>query len=59
MLNVKVDTPKYVYSDLSMTYMKEVIETQTAEKLNDYVSSQFYSPLGMQSAGFNPFHRFD
>lgn len=59
MLNVKVDTPKYVYSDLSMTYMKEVIENQSSSKLDEYVTKQFYQPLGMQSAGFNPLNRFD
>jgi len=59
MLAVAVDTPKYVYSDLSMTYMKEVIENQSATKLDDYVCEQFYTPLGMQSAGFNPLRRFD
>lgn len=59
MLNVKVlDTPKYVYSDLSMTYMKEIIETQTATTLDEYVQKQFYQPLGMQSAGYNPSKRF-
>lgn len=59
MLNVKVDSPKYVYSDLSMTYMKEVIENQSGNKLDEYVTKQFYSPLGMQFAGFNPLYRFD
>lgn len=59
MLDVKVDTPKYVYSDLSMTYMKEVIENQSGTKLDEYVAKNFYSPLGMQSAGFNPLYRFD
>ncbi|MDQ6813180.1 MAG: serine hydrolase, partial [Bacteroidota bacterium] len=59
MLSVKVDTPKYVYSDLSMTYMKEVIENQSGNKLDEYVTKQFYRPLGMQSAGFNPLNRFD
>ncbi len=59
MLGVKLDTPKYVYSDLSMTYMKEVIENQSGNRLDEYVSKQFYLPLGMQSAGFNPLYRFD
>lgn len=59
MLSVKVlDTPRYVYSDLSMTYMKEVIETQTATPLDKYVQQQFYKPLGMQNAGYNPWKRF-
>ena len=58
MLNVKIDSPKYVYSDLSMTYMKEVIENQTGKPLDDYVLQNFYAPLGMQTAGYNPLNRF-
>ncbi|CAN5241826.1 hypothetical protein BH11BAC5_BH11BAC5_07850 [soil metagenome] len=60
MLNSKMDTRgKYVYSDLSMTYMKEVVERQSLEKLDQYVQEHFYGPLGMQTAGFNPLNRFD
>ncbi|MBD2756737.1 serine hydrolase domain-containing protein [Spirosoma validum] len=49
---------KYVYSDVSMYMMKEVIETVSHQKLNDYVLNEFYRPLGMQSAGFLPRNRF-
>ena len=60
MLNSKMDTRgQYVYSDLSMTYMKEVVERQSLEKLDQYVQEHFYGPLGMQTAGFNPLNRFD
>lgn len=60
MLHVKLDSiPKYSYSDLSMTYMKEIVERQSLQKLDEYVAAQFYLPLGMQSAGFNPLHRFE
>lgn len=50
---------KYEYSDLSMYFMKEVIERQASEKLDQYVLNQFYKPLGMQTAGYNPRLRFD
>ncbi|WP_420148270.1 serine hydrolase domain-containing protein [Spirosoma sp.] len=49
---------KYVYSDVSMYMMKEVVETVSHQKLNDYVLNEFYLPLGMQSAGFLPRNRF-
>ena len=49
---------KYVYSDLSMYMMKEVVETAAHQKLNEYVLNEFYRPLGMQSAGFLPRNRF-
>jgi CubicO group peptidase (beta-lactamase class C family) len=50
---------RYVYSDLSMYFMKEIIETQTAVHMDQYVSDQFYQPLGMKYTGFNPRKRFD
>lgn len=49
---------KYVYSDVSMVLMKEISETITSTPLNDYVLQQFYSPLGMKTAGFLPLYRF-
>ena len=49
---------KYVYSDLSMYFMKEVVENVSGEKLDQYVFDQFYKPLGMKTAGFKPKNRF-
>jgi CubicO group peptidase (beta-lactamase class C family) len=49
---------KYVYSDLSMYFMKEIVETITATPLNVFVQHNFYTPLGMQTAGFLPLKRF-
>lgn len=50
---------KYVYSDLSMHFMKEVLENVTSERLDKYLSEQFYNPLGMKTAGFNPRDHFN
>jgi CubicO group peptidase (beta-lactamase class C family) len=49
---------KYVYSDLSMVFMKEIVETVTSTPMNEYVPVQFYNLLGMQTAGFLPLYRF-
>lgn len=49
---------KFVYSDLSMYYMKEVVEKVAKIKMNDYLDQNFYFPLGMQTAGFLPRNRF-
>lgn len=55
MLNSGLRTSgKYEYSDLSMYFMKEIIERQTAEPLDQYVQNEFYKPLGMKYAGFTP-----
>ncbi|UIR55666.1 beta-lactamase family protein [Sphingobacterium sp. SRCM116780] len=48
----------YVYSDISMYVMKEVAEHQTGEPMQDYVQENFYRPLGMKTAGYNPRERF-
>ena len=39
--------------------MKEAIEGLTNDRLDQYVLNEFYKPLGMQTAGFNPSYRFD
>ncbi len=60
MLNSKLANPgAYVYSDLSMYFMKEIVERQSGERLEDYVQQKFYRPLGMATAGFNPWKRLE
>ncbi len=59
MLNSKLaNRGTYVYSDLSMYFMKEIVERRSEQRLEDYVWQQFYKPLGMTRAGFNPRKRF-
>lgn len=59
MLNSPLKTRgQYVYSDVSMLFMQEVVENITAVPLNKYVQEHFYTPLGMQTAGFLPLYRF-
>lgn len=59
MLNSPLRTRgQYVYSDLSMCFMQQIVETLSSTPLNDYVQQQFYTPLGMQTAGFLPLYRF-
>lgn len=59
MLQSKLETPgKYVYSDISMYVMKEVVEQQASEPIENYVQEQFYRPLGMYKTGYNPRLRF-
>jgi CubicO group peptidase (beta-lactamase class C family) len=59
MLNSPVKTRgQYVYSDLSMCFMQQIIETVTATPENVYAQRQFYNPLGLQTMGFLPLYRF-
>lgn len=50
---------RFVYSDISMYMLKEVIEQVSHRKLDEYVLNEFYLPLGMQTTGFLPRRRFD
>jgi CubicO group peptidase (beta-lactamase class C family) len=59
MLNSPLKTRgKYVYSDVGMCLIQQVIETITAIPENQYVDEHFYKPLGMQTTGFLPLGRF-
>ncbi|HEY9533442.1 MAG TPA: serine hydrolase [Mucilaginibacter sp.] len=59
MLNSPLRTRgQYVYSDLSMIFMQQAIESITKTPLNVYVEQQFYNRLSMQTAGFLPLYRF-
>ena len=59
MLNSPIKTRgKYVYSDISMYVMKDIVEHISQKPLNQYVYDNFYKPLGMQTAGFLPRNRF-
>lgn len=59
MLNAPIKTRgQYVYSDISMYVMKDIVERISETPLNDYVAENFYKPLGMQTAGFLPRNRF-
>lgn len=50
---------KYVYSDVGMYMLKEVMEQVTRRRLDEYVLNEFYLPMGMQATGYLPRSRFD
>jgi CubicO group peptidase (beta-lactamase class C family) len=59
MLNSPLRTRgKYVYSDVGMCLIQQVIETITTIPENLFVDEHFYKPLGMQTTGFLPLTRF-
>lgn len=49
---------KFVYSDVSMYMLKEVVETASHQPLNEFVFNELYRPLGMRSTGYLPRNRF-
>lgn len=59
MLNSPIKTRgKYVYSDISMYVMQDIVEHIAAQPEDKYVVDNFYTPLGMQTAGYLPRNRF-
>jgi len=60
MLRSPLQSPgRYVYSDLSMYVMKEIVEKLAEKPLDQYAQDQFYRPLGLQTAGYHPLNRFE
>jgi CubicO group peptidase (beta-lactamase class C family) len=63
MLPAMINSPlktrgQYVYSDVSMLFMQQIVESLSATPLNVYVQQQFYNRLSMQTAGYLPLYRF-
>ncbi|SCB92249.1 beta-glucosidase [Chitinophaga costaii] len=48
----------YVYSDNDFIFLGKLVEQLTGQKLEDYVMTNFYAPLGLESTGFRPRERF-
>ena len=60
LLASRLKTPgKYVYSDLGMVMLQEVIERIVGRPLDAYVEETFYRPLGACTMGFCPWKRYD
>lgn len=58
--NVKLNGKKYNYSDLGFILLKEIVESITQTPIDQYVSDNFYKPLGMYNTMFNPLnHKVD
>lgn len=49
----------YLYTDMNMYVLKEIVEWQSGDPIEKYVQDQFYKPLGMYTAGFLPRNRFE
>ena len=49
---------KYVYSDNDFIFLGKIVEALTGMGLDEYVQKEFYTPLGLATAGFKPRERF-
>ena len=54
----KLGTRKYVYSDNDFIYMGQVVQALSGMTLDQYVKTTYYDPLAMIAAGFKPRERF-
>ena len=45
---------KYVYSDNDFIFLGKVVEAISGLSLDEYVKKEFYTPLGLTTAGFKP-----
>lgn len=48
----------YKYSDLGFYISAKIVENVSGQTLDAYVMENFYKPLGLTTAGFNPMDRF-
>lgn len=49
---------KYVYSDNDFIFLGKIVEQLSGMPLDQYVTENFYRPMGLLSAGFKPRERF-
>ncbi len=53
------DANKYIYSDNDFIFLGLIVEKLSGKNLDEYVTQQFYQPLGLQATGFLPLLKFD
>lgn len=51
------DRRNYRYSDLGLFLCARMVEHQTSQSLDAFVDAQFYRPLGLSTATYNPWKR--
>ncbi len=59
MLTSNLGAKRYKYSDVGYYFIKKIVEKQSGQSLDDYVTSQFYEPMGLQYMRYNPLDYFD
>src|SRR5690606_37800831 len=49
----------YIYSDNDFIFLGKIVEEISGMDLDQYVTMNFYKPMGLHSTGFHPLDRFD
>ena len=50
--------PVYRYSDVNYVLLQLIVETISGKSLDEYVSDNFYRPMGLHRLAYQPLHRF-
>lgn len=49
---------RYVYSDLDYFFLAAIVQQISGKRIDAYVESNFYKPLGLLRTGYNPLEKF-
>lgn len=50
---------KYIYSDNDFIFLGKIVEQVSGMNLDEYVTKNFYEPMGLHATGFHPLDKFD
>jgi beta-glucosidase-like glycosyl hydrolase/CubicO group peptidase (beta-lactamase class C family) len=59
MLKSNLGPKQYKYSDVGYYFIKKIIEKQTGKTLDDYVTTAFYEPMGLNYLRYNPLNYYN
>jgi beta-N-acetylhexosaminidase len=57
-LSSDLGVKKYEYSDLGYYFIKKIIEKQTSQNIDDYLTTTVYEPMGLQFMRYRPLNYF-
>ncbi|MCH2230294.1 MAG: serine hydrolase [Crocinitomicaceae bacterium] len=57
-LSTPLNRKTYKYSDIGYYFIKEIIEKENGQSLDDYVENNFYKPMGLNNIKYNPTKHF-
>lgn len=49
---------RYLYSDIGFMILKKLTETMLNRKMDEFLETEFYAPLGMKHTTYHPLERF-
>lgn len=52
------ETGKYIYSDNDFIFLGKIVEAVSGQPLDEFAKKEFYTPLGLTTAGFKPREHF-